>query len=454
MDWKNPFSKSKANKSLPVTGTWGLDIQAPFSFNSYNPNFGKKFNSEILLKMYNTVGAVNAIINFIGARCSELPIQHVRYLSNGKKKVLGETPELKRLQNPNEIHTQNTYLSGVYASVLIHGNAPIWKFYVPGFDEPQRIELMPATNIFAIPLHSQDQFGTPLTGTDQRFNELKYYNYLINGKVRRIELEEIIYIRNSNPNRSGSDWYYGMSPLYAAIRNVDILSGIYDTVNTVTQYKGALGFIKKIARAGQIDHVMEQSEKDKTEEKLLSYGTRSGQRSVFVTPYDLAWVRMDSPLSDFMPVEMDEKQFGHLCNQFMIADVLLNSKLASTYNNVKEAEIKSYQNCFMPLVSNVLASHSRGFGMAERNEWFEADYSGVACLQEDEKLKFEAAETKRAYYQNLYDAGLITKNQILSGLDMQESTDPSFNELKNEQTEINTAADQATESDTETATNN
>ena len=432
------------NKELPASHTtWSIGQPAPFNLTYYNPNFGKKYNSLVLSEMYNRVGAVNAIINFISTRCAELPVQHVRYLSNGKKKVLGETEQIKRLQNPNPLHTQNTYLESVYANLLIHGNSPIWMFAVPGFEIPQRIEMLPPTQIFAIPEQSQDLYGMPKIGADPRFNALDHYKQYLNGKFIRIEKEELIYIKKMNPNREGADWYYGMSPLYAAIRNVDILSGIYDTVNTVTQYKGALGFIKKISRSGQLDPMMDPDEKDKTEEKLLSYGTKSGQRSVFVTPYDLQWVRMDSPLSDFMPVEMDEKQFGHLCNQFMIADVLLNSKLASTYNNVKEAEIKSYQNCFMPLVQNVLNAHSVGFGMSARNEWFEADYSGVACLQEDEKLKYEALEAKRAYYQNLYDAGLITKNQILSGLDMPERTEPEFNELKGDET--NTETNQGTE---------
>lgn len=445
-------------KTDPVK-SWRLDQQPLVKFNYYTPGFGKMYNSAALIDMYNKVGAVNAIINYIASRCAELPIQHVRYLSNGKKKVLGETEQLKRLQNPNPLHTQNTYLESVYASLLIHGNSPVWQQLTPGFEVPTRLELMAAPLIFAIPEQSQDLQGTPKNGADQRFNGLDHFKYYLSGTYKRIEKEEICYIKKANPNRTGTDWYYGMSPLYAAIRNVDILSGIYDTVNTVTQYKGALGFIKKITRAGQIDPMMDQIEKEQVENKLMEYGTRSNQRSVFVTPYDLQWVRMDSPLSDFMPVEMDEKQFGHLCNQFMIADVLLNSKLASTYNNVKEAEIKSYQNAFMPLVSNVLNAHSTAFGMAARNEWFEADYSGVACLQEDEKIKYEAMQAKLTYYIDMFNNRLITRNQILSGLDMPENTtDPTFNDLKNEQAEINTAGNTQTETATgqasETATNN
>ena len=446
------FGKS-VNKTIVNNSQWPISQPAPFNLTYYNPGFGKKYNSQALLDMYNSVGAVNAIINYIATRCAELPVQHVRYLSNGKKKVLGETEQLKRLQNPNPLNTQNTYLESVYANVLIHGNAPIWMFNVPGFETPQRIELLPTTKVFAIPEQSQDLYGMPKIGSDPRFNGLDHYKQYLNGRFIRIEKEELIYIKKLNPNREGADWYYGMSPLYAAIRNVDILSGIYDTINTVTQYKGALGFIKKITRAGQVDPMMDPAQKEQVEEKLLSYGTRSNQRSVFVTPYDLQWVRMDSPLSDFMPVEMDEKQFGHLCNQFMLADVLLNSKLASTYNNVKEAEIKSYQNAFMPLVQNVLNAHATGFGMSQRNEWFEADYSGVACLQEDEKLKYEAAQSKLNYFKGLYDLGLFTKNQILSGLDLPENTDPSFNELKgDDKDETNTGTDQGTEETTDQET--
>lgn len=397
----------------------------------YNPNFGtKKFNSENLLKLYNEVGAVNSVINFIATRCGELPINHVKKLSNGKIKILGDTDAIKAIR---KLRLQN-----IASGMLIHGNVPVWKMQAPGFKIPSRLEQLPSQHIFPIPEKSIGFQGIPSPTADPRFNPISGYNFLIEGKYYPIPLDELIYIKNTNPNLSGVDYYSGMSPLYAAVRSIDILSGLYDTINTVTQYKGALGFIKKISRPGQVDPLAGATEgKTFTDEYFSKYGmnTRKGQKPIGFTPFDLAWVKVDAPIRDFLPVELTSQQFGHLCNQFAISDVLMNNNEASTESNVKAAEIRAYENCFKPLMKNILESLSEGLGLNESGECFEADYSEVACLQESTLSKYQGKQTASDHLITLCNAGFITRNQVLEELGYPTNPDPEWDKLKEQDNE-------------------
>ena len=99
------------------------------------------------------------------------------------------------------------------------------------------------------------------------------------------------------------------------------------------------------------------------------------------THADLQWQRMDAPINDYLPIELTAQEFSQLCNQLGgIPDVLLNSKGASTYNNVIELKAAFYENFVMPLLSNIYNSISIGLGISKNNEWIVADYSGIEAL--------------------------------------------------------------------------
>jgi len=427
--------KKEVNKAT-IEGVGNVQLFQPIDasldlLKGYSPTFDSKFNSVALLKLYNEVGAVNSIINFIATRCGELPLTHVRYQSNGKKKILGETEALKVVQ---KLSIQNSV-----SAFLIHGNIPIWKLNVPAFDVPSRLEQLPSQFIYPIPQYHVGLQGVPATSADCRFNPVVRYHFNINGTYHVIPIEEMIYIKNINPNLSSTDYYSGMSPLYAATRSIDILSGLYDTINTVTQYKGALGFIKKISRPGQVDPLAGATEgKTWTDEYFAKYGMnqRKGQKPIGFTPYDLAWVKVDAPIRDFMPVELTTQQVGQLCNQFGISDVLFNNNSAATESNVKAAEVRFYENCAKPLMVTILDAISYGIGLDGKNEFIEADFSEVSCLQQDELSKYQAKQAASTHLLELYDSGLITKNQILEELGMPTNPDPEFDKLKEPQKPI------------------
>jgi len=432
MRWFN-FSgqKEKVKMIQRMDQDWQQPIDPSSFFKGYTPGFSAKFNSEALLKLFNEVGDVYSIIDKISSKVADPCVNHVRYLANGKKKILGETDQLKAFQQLKFKEIVQTF--------LIHGNVPIWKLQTPGFNYPSKVIQLPSQRVYVIPEKHIGLTGEPVLTADQRFNPVVYYHYLLAGQYKVIPIDEIIYIKGTNPTMTGRDFYNGMSPLYSATRSVDILAGIYDTINTITQYRGALGFIKKNVRAGvgAIDPLAGATEgKEWTKEYFEKYGTArinsKGERPypIGFTPYDLSWVRIDTPISDFMPVDLSRQQFGRLCNQFGISDVLFNNNEASTESNVKAAEIRAYQDCYVPTSKLILDQIAEGFGMTATNEYFESDWSEVACLQDDMLAMFQGKEAARKYYEGLYNSGFATKNQVLEGLGLPTVADPEYDKLK------------------------
>jgi len=383
----------------------------------------KRFNSESLLLMYENISQVNSVVNYIAAKGADIPFKHVRYLGNGKTKDLGETEVLKSLQSPNKKVSQNAFIQDIITQFIIQGNTPILKKYTPGFTYPTGYEVLHAPSVYQIPLNSIDQYGTPSMSVACYDNPIiKIKQELENGSLKPLKIEEVIYIKDSNPRKKGKDYYYGASRLYAAIRTIKVLDNMYDTINTILGGKGALGFLSRDTKAGEIDPKQWLDVVDEVERKINNdYGTTGGKKAIMATYANMKWNRMDSPISEFMPVELTAQEFAQLCNQMGgMPDVLLNSKGNSTYNNVQLAEKAFYINVVMPILSNIYNTISIDLGISKTNEWIVPDFSQVESLQKNNQdlVKFAL------------DAKIITKNEALSMVGLPEKNIESFNEIE------------------------
>lgn len=389
------------------------------AFNDLNGRFSaRKFNSDSLLKLYEEVTQVNSVINYITIKGGDVVFKHVKYLTEGEIKDLGETDLIKLLQeNP-------TLIQEIIAQLVIQGNCFVRKRLTPGFKYATSLQVLDSSKCYPIPQYSLDNYGTPATDKTESENPIiKYYYYLANGTYITIPLEEMIHIKDLNPRKTGINYYNGASRLYAATRSINVLSNIYDTINTILSAKGALGFLSRESKAGEIDPLAWKDVVDEVERKINEdYGTTDGKKAIMTTVANMKWNRMDSPISEFMPVELNAQEFAQLCNQMGgMPDALLNSKGNSTYNNVLELKKAFLTNLLMPIHSNIFNTISIAFGINKLNEWIVADYSGEESLNNNtlENIKF------------MYESKLISKNQTLQLLGQPENSDQSFNNIEN-----------------------
>lgn len=425
-DWfktepKEPLKKevTKANGNLQR-----LDdpLREKYYVGHSHQNKDQKFNTNALLLLYENVSQVNSVVNYIATKGADIPIQHVKYLGNGKVKNLGETELLKSINSPNKGVSFNSFVEDIILQLIIQGNTPLVKTNTPGFTYPTSYKVYPAQDTFIIPQYHIDQYGTPSQSKSVFDNPIIGYKHrLENAIMKPIELKEMCWIKDKNPRKVGKDYYYGASRLYAATRSINVLANLYDTINTILAKKGALGFLKRTTTTGEVDPLQWKETAEDLEEKINNgYGTTQGRNAIMATYGNFDYVAMNPPMAEFLPIELTQQEFAQLCNQLGgMPDVLLNSKGSSTYNNVLELNKAFYENVIMPLLSNIYNSISIDLGISKQNEWLVADYSEIQALNEVpiEKIK---------YY---YDSKMISKNEALELGGLPQNSDSTFNEI-------------------------
>lgn len=428
------FSFKKQKEELKSEKASGKMIQPLtseplFIYNGYsNQSFSQKYNSDVLLALYETVSPINTVINYIASKGAEIPVVHYRYLVNGKKKPIGETDAVKFIDSMS--------IRDAIIQFLIHGNLFIQKKQTPGFSLPTNGIIHPSNRIYVIPQRSLDQYGNPDNTVDVFENPLKKYSkQLDSGVMKDFKKDEFIHVKDIQANLRGKDFYYGSSRLYAAIDTSYTLKYLAETINTILSAKGALGFISRNSKQNELEPLMWKEPIENVEKSINdNYGTTNGKRAIMATFADLRWNKMDSPISDFMPVELSSFEFEQICNQMGgVPAMLFNAKTNASYNNMREAKATFYTSCLSPILTHIYAEISKDLKLNFVNEWIEPDFSEIEELQKDRLQNASALKVESEYLTTMLDKKLITKNDFLENMGFQKNSDPSFNEIKESQ---------------------
>jgi hypothetical protein len=317
----------------------------------------------------------------------------------------------------------------------VQGNTFIQKKTTPGFAAPTSGIIQPSNKFYVIPSSTIDQYGFPSMNVDVFDNPvIKYKKLIENGTLKDYKLEEIIHIKDVQANFSGRDYYYGTSRLYSAVNDSNTLKFISETINTILNGKGALGFISQrmLNGDGQLMSALNPNLIKEVEQKVNEgFGTTNNRHSIMVTGSDMRWNRMDSPINEFLPVELSAMEFDNLCNQMGgVPSILFNAKTNASYNNMREAKASFYTNCLAPIMGSILSSISKDLKITYANEWLEADFDDIEELQQDRKQNADAKVSEFNYLGAMLEKKLISKNDVLEKMDFPKNTDPSFNEIE------------------------
>lgn len=420
-------------------------LDRPYNYQFANSTYSTqnhKYNNDILLWMYENVSQVNSLINYISNKAAEIPIKHFRYQANGKKKWLGETDYQKFVDTIN--------IEDLILQFLIQGNVFLQKKQTPGFEAPTSATIQPSNVFYVIPLNRIDEYGTPSTVNDVFENPvIRYSKKIDSGTLKNYLLEEIIHVKDLQANRTGKDFYYGTSRIYAATASINVLKNIYETINTILTGKGALGFIsqKITGNDGNMMAALNPDVMKEVERRINEdFGTTGSRKSIMATAADARWNRMDAPISEFTPIELTAQEFRHLCNQIGgVPDILFNAVSNATYNNMSEAKAAMIENVISPILTKIFAEITKDLKINLRGEWLEPDFSEVAAMQRNRKVDADGLVSEANYLSTMLDKKLITKNVFLEKMGFPQNTDPSFNEIEPEpepeEPEINTEED-------------
>jgi HK97 family phage portal protein len=364
-----------------------------------------------LLNLYKNTPELYAIITYVAQVCSNVTIKHYKKLVNGTEKEVKNSEILALLKRPNEYKSSESFLIDLFSSFFVYGNVYLNFMRPIGFSFPSKIYILPSCDTFPIPVKSIDDKGTPYFDTDPRLNPVLHYNYFLSHSYKKIEKETMLHIKDCNISQEGSEYYLGFSRLRAAIKSSNTLMYLYDAINNTLENRGAMGIIKKNDKPNSVSRTLTSEDKRNIERKFTkNYGITGAKTPIAIVDADLSYMRIDVPISDFMPIELKADLVKTICRCIgNIPDSLFSSDSSSTYNNQIINERRMYTNCIMPIVELVYSELSNYFKLVEKGEIIKPYWGDVECLQEDNKLMAEVEKIRNENFKIAYDAGIISK---------------------------------------------
>jgi phage portal protein BeeE len=321
------------------------------------------------------------------------------------------------------------------SSFFVYGNIFVNKVVPVGFRDTKELYILPSNRVYIKTLKSTGDLGYIPTGTDPRSNPITGYNWDLGSTILKLDPSSVIHIKDSNLSSESGSYLYGQSRLFSATRNIQGISSMVDTINTILSKNGGLGFVKKNKKPNEIDGAIDPLEKERIESAFMQYGLTDGRQPVFFTDQDLQYVKMSSALAEFMPTQIKESEFRMLCNVLGgFPANILNDTASSTYNNIETAHKALYMNIVKPFVELFYEALSEGLGLTAMGEYLKPCFDDVEVLQPDKKLQAETEKLNDEVQKQRYNDDLITLNEWLHevGLEPVEGGDKKRSEMQTE----------------------
>jgi len=388
---------------------------------NYTDAIQQMYENNLLIYLFNHVAEVNSIITYIAQIGSDVPIKHIYKQANGKEKEIKNSIYTKLLETPNEFTSGKLFLFNIITQYFTTGNVYLNKLKPIGLDYFTKLYLLSANNVFPFIEGALEPYGEIIQDIDYRMSKLLKYNWKLNNRFIPLDPDSVIHIKDSSIGTDARSMLTGKSRLYAATENIRALSYMVETINTLLANKGMIGFISKTTRANIIDSRMDPAEKKDAELNINNYGTTGNRRPIMVSDYDLKWNPINNPLSEFMPIELQEHDFKLLCKVLGGFPEVLLSSSDTTFTNLPMAQKLLYQNIIIPLLNNIYQSISQGLNLPE-NEKIIPNFDNIECLMEDDKLLAQSRQIEDDLWINRYKNNLCTLNELLTAIELPNQT--------------------------------
>lgn len=280
------------------------------------------------------------------------------------------------LEKPNKAkgYTFDDILEQLLIYLLANGNGLLYGTIPAGFRTIEELDVLPSP---FVEVKSNDNFFMP---------ELKYL-FTLNGKMMKLEQEEIGHVRFFNPlYNSVDESFWGLSPIQVAARVVQSGNDRWDADANLLQNRGAIGLITDKSNAPMLP---EEAAKIQSSFDKRTTGTHNFGKTV-VTNKDLTYIQMAMTSQDLQLIEKGVVNLRAICNVFGLDSSLFNDPANKTFNNRKEAEKALYTNAVMPTMERIESMLNNWLvqnHFPDRNVRMRSDYSEVEVLQENQQME-------------------------------------------------------------------
>ena len=241
------------------------------------------------------------------------------------------------MKKPNELQTWGD-IKGLYETFMATtGN--YYQYHLKGdfSSEPLAVYVLPSHHMQIVLKENASMLGVE--------SPIDHYMLIIGNKYVRFEADDIIHIKTPNPeyDMNGSH-LYGLSPLRAALRNIQSSNlGLDLNVDTMLN-GGAFGFI-----SGKNNSPLTQEQAESIKDRLKEMrASKDVLGKIAGASGELAFTQIRLAAKEmelFKYFDFDQKQ---IANALGWDDKLLNNDQGAKYDNVSLAEQRVVVNTIMP----------------------------------------------------------------------------------------------------------
>ncbi len=217
------------------------------------------------------------------------------------------------------------------------------------------------------------------------------YKLKIGDETIEIPCENVLHMKNFNPNYQNGNWLYGKSKISSALRAVTSSNNGYITKSSMLKNGGIPGVLT--SKEGHDPLTLPQKTNLWDTIKRYANPFRKGQVPYFNKP--LEFVRFGETMVDLAVIESLLADKRAMCSTYSVSAGLFNDPEGSTYNNKREEKKALYNDAIIPLCDQL---------QGELNRWIiprfykdqnvkrrlRPDYSGITVLQQEFKETAEA----------------------------------------------------------------
>lgn len=302
------------------------------------------------------------------------PNQLAKYKELEKKAFQEDIMEFP-MKKPNELQTWASII-GLYETFMATtGNFYLYLLRGDFSKEPLQVYVLPSHLIQIILKPNASLLGTE--------SPIKSYMLIEGDKFVEFEAENVIHVKYENPEYGlNGEHLYGLSPLRAAIRNIQSSNYATDSNINAMLNSGVFGFLH-----GKGDQVLNDTQAKALKTRLKEMqASREYLGKMAAVSSEIGFTRIAMTTDELKPfdyLQWDEKQ---ICNVLGWDNILLNDKTRATDNNVEQAEQRVVVNTTMPslkLLAEALQDHFLPSFKGYDNVEFSFDFSELPEMQQD-----------------------------------------------------------------------
>ncbi len=302
------------------------------------------------------------------------PNQIVKYRDLEKKAFQEDFFDFP-MKKPNELQTWASII-GLYETFMAStGNFFLYLLRGDFSNEPLQVYVLPS-HLMQIILKPK----ASLLGTE---SPIQSYMLIEGDNFVEFEAENVIHVKYENPEYGlNGEHLYGLSPLRAALRNIQSSNYATDSNINAMLNSGVFGFLH-----GKGEHTLNDDQAKALKSRLKEMqASKEYLGKMAAVSAEIGFTRVAMTTDELKPfdyLQWDEKQ---ICNVLGWDNVLLNDKTRATDNNVEQAEQRVVVNTTMPslkLLAEAIQDQFLPSFKGYDNVEFNFDFSELPEMQQD-----------------------------------------------------------------------